>query len=407
MEEAIFSTNSIFDFSKLDLAKPQQITGGNYFMRIRVNNSPLYIQPPKCIMKQSFLKSGKKYYSDLMFSNDNVEFLEWMENLETKCISNIFDNGSEWFEEKMEMHDIENYFTSPLKIFKSGKYYNLRVNVALNLGKPLIKVYNENEEIVPMEEIKEKTNVMTILEIKGVKCSATCFQLEIEVKQMMIVQPNNIFEKCLFKPKTAEHTVENIKSINEVKEPYKEEDINLQKPIETSIENKEDHEVLVEDVDESASDSVTNEEEIQPTNEDSNEHSNEETNEIKLIENNLEVEKEETKLETENNSIPEEQKEQNNNNEINLAEKKENEELEEFEFTLDKVSDEDPFTIKNKNNVYFEMYREAKKKARVARRLALSSYLEAKRIKNVYMLEDTTDSDEESDYENIEENEDE
>ena len=53
------------------------------------------------------------------------------------------------------------------------------------------------------------------------------------------------------------------------------------------------------------------------------------------------------------------------------------------------------------------MYREAKKKARVARRLALSSYLEAKRIKNVYMLEDTTDSDEESDYENIEENEDE
>ena len=370
-------------------------------MRIRVNNSPLYIQPPKCIMKQSFLKSGKKYYSDLMFSNDNVEFIEWMENLETKCISNIFDNGSEWFEEKMEMHDIENYFTSPLKIFKSGKYYNLRVNVALNLGKPLIKVYNENEEIVPMEEIKEKTNVMTILEIKGVKCSATCFQLEIEVKQMMIVQPNNIFEKCLFRPKTIEHTVENIKSIDDVKEAYKE-NIILQKPIETFIENKEEQEVLVEDVEESASDSVTNEEETQPI----NENSDEETSEIKLIENNLEVE-EETKLKTEDNSILEEQKEQNNNNEINLAEKKENRELEEFEFTLDKVSDEDPFTIKNKNNVYFEMYREAKKKARVARRLALSSYLEAKRIKNVYMLEDTTDSDEESDYENIEENEDE
>lgn len=401
MEEAIFSTNSIFDFSKLDLAKPQQITGGNYFMRIRVNNSPLYIQPPKCIMKQSFLKSGKKYYSDLMFSNDNVEFIEWMENLETKCISNIFDNGSEWFEEEMEMHDIENYFTSPLKIFKSGKYYNLRVNVALNLGKPLIKVYNENEEIVPMEEIKEKTNVMTILEIKGVKCSATCFQLEIEVKQMMIVQPNNIFEKCLFRPKTTEHTVENIKSIDDVKEPY-EENIISQKPIETFIENKEEQEVLVEDVEENASDSVTNEEEIQPI----NGNSDEETSEIKLIENNLEVE-EETKLETEDNSIIEEQREQNNNNEINLAEKKENGELEEFEFTLDKVSDEDPFTIKNKNNVYFEMYREAKKKARVARRLALSSYLEAKRIKNVYMLEDTTDSDEESDYENIEENEDE
>lgn len=407
MEEAIFSTNGVFDFSKLELAKPQQINGGNYFMRIRVNNSPLYIQPPKCIMKQSFLKSGKKYYSDLMFSNDNVEFIEWMENLETKCISNIFDNGSEWFEEKMEMHDIENYFTSPLKIFKSGKYYNLRVNVALNLGKPLIKVYNENEDIVPLEEIKEKTNVMTILEIKGVKCSATCFQLEIEVKQMMIVQPNNIFEKCLFKPKTSEPSIESIKTMHELdEEPYKE-NIILEEPIEATTENKEekiekeDNEVLVEDVEESSSDSVTNEEEVDPM----IETPDRETNEIKLIENNLEVEKEEEiNEEIKNVPLPEEQ---NSSDEINLAENTENGELEEFEFTLDKVSDENPFTIKNKNNVYFEMYREAKKKARIARRLALSSYLEAKRIKNVYMLEDTTDSDEESDYENIQENEDE
>ena len=46
------------------------------------------------------------------------------------------------------------------------------------------------------------------------------------------------------------------------------------------------------------------------------------------------------------------------------------------------------------------MYREACRKAKIARDLALSSYLEAKRIKNVYMLQDSSDS-EDSDYENI------
>ena len=46
------------------------------------------------------------------------------------------------------------------------------------------------------------------------------------------------------------------------------------------------------------------------------------------------------------------------------------------------------------------MYKEAKRKSKVARTLALSSYLEAKRIKNLYMLEDTSDS-EDSDYENM------
>ena len=46
------------------------------------------------------------------------------------------------------------------------------------------------------------------------------------------------------------------------------------------------------------------------------------------------------------------------------------------------------------------MYKEAKSKAKVARDLAISSYLEAKRIKNLYMLDDTTDTDD-SDFENI------
>ena len=52
------------------------------------------------------------------------------------------------------------------------------------------------------------------------------------------------------------------------------------------------------------------------------------------------------------------------------------------------------------------MYREARKKAKIARDLALSSYLEAKRIKNTYMLTDIDDSDD-SDLENdFEEDED-
>ena len=39
------------------------------------------------------------------------------------------------------------------------------------------------------------------------------------------------------------------------------------------------------------------------------------------------------------------------------------------------------------------MYREACRKAKIAIDLALSSYLEAKRIKNQYMLDDLTESD--------------
>jgi hypothetical protein len=39
------------------------------------------------------------------------------------------------------------------------------------------------------------------------------------------------------------------------------------------------------------------------------------------------------------------------------------------------------------------MYREARRKAKIAKDLALSSYLEAKRIKNMYMLDEIEESD--------------
>jgi hypothetical protein len=67
--------------------------------------------------------------------------------------------------------------------------------------------------------------------------------------------------------------------------------------------------------------------------------------------------------------------------------------LEEVEFHLEELTDPEPLVIKKRDNVYYEMYKEARKKAKIARDLALSAYLEAKRIKNTYMLEDLVDED--------------
>jgi len=55
-------------------------------------------------------------------------------------------------------------------------------------------------------------------------------------------------------------------------------------------------------------------------------------------------------------------------------------------------SNNDLFKIKERNDVYYEMYREALEKAKVAKKLALQSYLDAKRIKNTYMLDDIDES---------------
>jgi hypothetical protein len=68
-------------------------------------------------------------------------------------------------------------------------------------------------------------------------------------------------------------------------------------------------------------------------------------------------------------------------------------ELKEVELSLDEISESEQIQIKNRNDIYYKMYQDAKKKAKLAKDLALSAYLEAKHIKNTYMLEDLDDSD--------------
>lgn len=342
----IYNTNDSFDFNKLILTNPTPMPGGNYFIKCLVDKYSLYIQPPKCKTKQGIIKASKRFYTDLMFSNENESFIRWMENLENHCQQTIYKNKEKWFNGELEMHDIENYFTSPLKIYKSGKYYIARTNITNVLGKPSLKIYDENEKEVDIESIGEDTNIMTILEIQGIKCSSKSFQIEIELKQMMVLQSSDIFEKCLIKPIHLETIqTEPIIDTNIDIDTDTDTDTNIDANIDANIE-------IFSDI----------------------EKNTEELQSLENIKPNIDID---------------------------------NNELLEIDFHLEELKDTEPVSIKKRDNIYYEMYKEAKKKAKVARDLALSTYLEAKRIKNTYMLEDLEDEDEDDVDIDVEDEEDE
>lgn len=192
--ENIIEPSTDFDFSKLYLASPSSLTGGAYFTRIFLNNRPLYIQTSKCLTKQGFIKSGKKIYTDLMFNNNDTILINWLENLETKCQELILEKSDKWFETPLDKLDIETAFTSPIKIFKSGKFYLLRTNVKQN-----IKIYNEIDEIITLETVTPEMNIISILEIQGIKFTSRNFQIEIELKQSMVVSPDPFLDECFIK----------------------------------------------------------------------------------------------------------------------------------------------------------------------------------------------------------------
>ena len=196
----IIEPNETFDFTKLSLAHPSGIQGGAYFTKIEYNKKPLYIQTCKSQTRQGFVKTGKKYYCDLMFDKNSEGLINWFENLEERCQKLIFERRDTWFQNSLEENDIESAFNSTIRVYKSGKYYLVRTNIKNNHNNtPSIKIYNEKETPMTMEEINNETNIVSILEIQGIKFTSRNFQIEIELKQIMVLDDEPLFDNCLIK----------------------------------------------------------------------------------------------------------------------------------------------------------------------------------------------------------------
>ena len=380
MEDIIEPTMD-YDFTKIYFGPPSTLAGGAYFAKIMYStNKPLLIQTPKSLTKQGFVKSGKKVYTDLMFDNNDTVFINWIENLESKCQELVYLKRESWFETKLEKDDIETAFTSPFKIFKSGKYYLLRVNVKQNL-----KIYDEMNKIIQSESITNDKPILSILEIQGLKFTSRNFQIEIELKQSMVVSPDPFLDECFIKtPKKTQ--------------PIKEENINIKEQLpKEQLPNK-----LNNIIKQSVEDLKTKPQELEFTN-----------NKIEVDESiDLEVVFDKP---LENKTLPKATLPKATLPKATLPKviNKNNIDLEEANIVLDVEELEDPsilkevdlsctldntletLQLKKPNQVYYEIYQNAREKAKDAKKNAIVAYLEMKNIKKTYMLDDIDESDSE------------
>lgn len=378
--ENIIEATMDYDFSKLYLSPPSALSGGSYFTRIVADttNKPLFIQTPKCLTKQGFVKSGKKMFVDLMFDNNDTVFINWIENLEAKCQELIFAKRDNWFESKLEKDDIEGAFTSPFKIFKSGKYYLLRVNV-----KPTLKIFDESDRCFTFEEVSNDKHLISIIEIQGIKFTSRNFQIEIEMKQSMIVSPDPFLDTCFIKKPTkqkqttldelVDSSTNALATISKEPEPVIVDVVKEEEPAVEEEPAKEEEPVEEEPVEEEPpkEEEAVEEEPAVGEGEGEGEGTGEE-----------EGENDESNIVFEIEELPDE---------ITPTE------LTEINVDNEGDGDLETMTLKKPNQVYYEIYKKAREKAKEAKKNALSAYLEMKNIKKNYMLDDIDDSDSELD----------
>lgn len=318
-----------FDFNKLTLSPPISLMSNNestFFIKLsNGGDRPLFIQTTRCSTKKGIVKSSKKYYFDLVFDNYSETIITWLETLEEHCKQVIVSNSDKWFAEPLTLDDIEVLYTPIIKV--KGKSHFIMTNIKTDDEKelPLVKIYNENHTTMTPAQIDAKTEFNTILEIKGVRFSSKKIFIEIETKHIMVLEEDELLDSY-FIPNGVGNTV----VVQEAQ---------AQAPHEYEPEHEPEHEPV-------------------------------------------QSEQQELEMATQQYQEPEPEPAMELDQSLGDV-------LEYLEdVPIEVVADgEQPLKLKGKEQYYYELYKEAKTKALDAKRSAILAYLEAKKIKNTYMVE--------------------
>ena len=394
MEETILSyDDKNIDCSNVGLCIPSSIHGGSYFTKLQYCKKPLYMQSPTCISKQGIVHSGKKTYIDLVFTSEkDGEFISFLENLEKKCIDIIYDKRHLWFTDDLEKTDIETAFASLVKSYKNGTSHTLRVNINSgnssnskfnNIGGvQSCFIFDEENNVLSFESVKPETLLITIIDFEGIKFTSKSFQFEINARQMLIINEKPLFKACLIKQKKQEHNQGDKCEDGEQEQlciqVVADSDTNANDAVVVSVSTKEN---VIEIVESS----------LPPNHLETLEH-------VEIVESvvpPLEVVKELhlEELSSLSSSVVKKNDSDDGDN-CNSGEL--------IEVTLDLEKDGQKnleLVLKNPDDVYYKMYKDAKEKAKAAKNIAIEAYLAAEEIKLTYNLNnvDSSDSDDDSD----------
>ncbi len=426
------------DFSSINLKNPKPLQGGTFFAPIyNDSNNILIIQTPKCLTKNGIHKTGKKTYTDLKFNFDNKALIKWFEELERHVRNIIFEKRYNWFHDEPSIDEIEYLWNSSIRQNKDS--YLLRAFIQRFKNTEQIQIWNENNEEITIDDIENDDNLISILEIGGLKFTSQSFQLEIYLRQVIVIKDKPIFSKCLIKLHGNANKTDINKQTLSVEDEEVNHDVDEQEVDEQDVD-KSDTELVENDnkvenkkilSDDSSNDidsekkdddtSETNEEDLEKLNDLDSTSGDLEKNKstVDLVEKKVNIDSnvveipEETKnTESKIDSTNEEPTLEKNveiKNEINqeieksktekesLTLEKNKNKLEEFELIL--PEDNSTIKLKTPKDVYLEIYKKARQKALDAKKEAIKAFLEAKKIKETYLLDEWgLDSSDEEDF---------
>jgi|TARA_B110000285_G_scaffold17299_1_gene16827 riboflavin synthase len=226
------------DFKKLNYKKPEK-QGLIYYSAIDYNNEPFYLQTPKMICKKGALENKSNLEMEPM--NIDFSFYDTFVTLDELNIKKTFENNKDWFGKDIPLEVIDNMYKRSTKPVKKDSKPIFTFKIPMIKSTVQCQIYDQKRTCVDLMKLKEGTEIVCILHMKGLKFLKQHYYCDVYISQIKVfLEGDNkytILDSYSFNDEGEEE--EELKEL--------EKDLMLDDEFLMSIQNKENEKKLLID----------------------------------------------------------------------------------------------------------------------------------------------------------------
>ena len=181
------------DLKKINYKKPEK-QGLIYYAGIDYKNEPLYLQTPRLILTKSGLETiqSKNNNLELEPMNNDFSFYDSLLNLDELNVKRTFENNKEWFGKEIPLEVIDNMYKRNNKPVKKDSKPQFGFKVPFIKDKVQCQIFDQKKNTLDLKSIKEGTECICILHVKGLKFLKQHYYLDLYISQIKIFLEGDI-----------------------------------------------------------------------------------------------------------------------------------------------------------------------------------------------------------------------
>ena len=158
-----------------------------YFGPMYYDLNPLLLQSSRLTVKE-IKDDTKNKYLVLESDPNDFRFYDKLVKLDDHNLDKTYQHSQEWFNKELPMDILENMYKRITQPFKKDDTPSIEFKLPFHKQNLQTKIYNLNNELVDIDNLKQGSTVIVMLHIRGLKFLKQNYYCDIFLSQIKLVK---------------------------------------------------------------------------------------------------------------------------------------------------------------------------------------------------------------------------